>query len=113
MAGRQGDPDVRLGSADADDDALIQAARAGADRVVSEGVKAAEAAGFEAAPLVVEALGPVWQAIAAVAEQRDAAAIVLGSRGVSAIKAALLRSVSSGVVHHATRPVVVIQRPEL
>ena len=74
-------------------------------------MEAAEAAGFTATPVIAEALGPVWQAIVRVADERDAAAIVLGSRGLSGVKAALLGSVSSGVVQHATRPVLVVQRP--
>lgn len=44
----------------------------------------------------------------AAADQADAQAIVVGSRGLSAVKSALLGSVANGVVHHSTRPVVVI-----
>ena len=53
--------------------------------------------------------GPLWQAILDVAEQRDAAVIVLGSRGLSGIKSFVLGSVSSAVVHHATRPTLVVR----
>jgi nucleotide-binding universal stress UspA family protein len=41
------------------------------------------------------------------AEEIDAAAIVMGTRGRGGIKRALLGSVSDYVVRHATRPVVV------
>jgi nucleotide-binding universal stress UspA family protein len=91
---------------------LLEAARQGADRVAAEGAQAAEAAGFTATPLVVESLGPVWQRIVAVATERDVEAIALGSRGLSGVKAALIGSVSSAVVQHATCPTLVVHRPE-
>jgi nucleotide-binding universal stress UspA family protein len=50
--------------------------------------------------------------IAGVAELRDAAAIVVGSRGLGRIKSALLGSTSRELVHHAKRPVVVVHAPE-
>ena len=89
---------------------LLDAARAAAHRVAEEGAERARAAGFSATPLVVEATRPVWQAIAAVAEERDAAVIVLGTRGLSGVRSVLAGSVSSGVVHHATRPALVVPR---
>ncbi len=49
----------------------------------------------------------VWRAIAALADERGAAAIAVGSRGRGAMKAAVLGSVSSGLVHNARRPVLV------
>ena len=42
------------------------------------------------------------------ADQEDAEATVVGSRGLSPMKSALLGSVANGVVHHSARPVVVI-----
>jgi nucleotide-binding universal stress UspA family protein len=54
----------------------------------------------------VEAIGPVWQAIVDVARERDASIIVLGARGLSGIKQALLGSVSEKVARHADRPVL-------
>ena len=43
-----------------------------------------------------------------IADQEGAAVIVLGSRGRSGLKAALLGSVSYGVVHNAGRPVLTV-----
>jgi nucleotide-binding universal stress UspA family protein len=55
----------------------------------------------------------VADAILAEAESLDARAIVLGSRGLGAVKAFFLGSVSSAILHHADRPVVVVPSPEV
>ena len=73
----------------------------------TRGQEVAERAGFEASGLSERATGPVWSRILEVAGDHDCAAVVLGSRGVSGITAAL-GSVSNGVVHHSRRPVLVV-----
>lgn len=50
---------------------------------------------------------PLWRGIIDIADDRDAAAIVVGSRGLTGISAAL-GSVSHGVVHHSRRPVLLV-----
>jgi nucleotide-binding universal stress UspA family protein len=52
------------------------------------------------------------ETIAGVAELRDAAAIMVGSRGLGRIKSTLLGSTSQGLLHHTKRPVVVVRAPE-
>lgn len=52
--------------------------------------------------------GPPAQALADVARARHADEIVVGARGLSRARAALLGSVSSELLHRADRPVVVI-----
>jgi nucleotide-binding universal stress UspA family protein len=89
---------------------LLSEAQKAGERIAAEGVEVAQQAGFTATPLVSETAEPVWSAIVAAADQHDAAAIVLGSRGLSSVKSALIGSVSNGVVHHATRPTLVIRR---
>lgn len=68
-------------------------------------------AGFDAEPVAVEAGGPVWKTIVGIADQHRAATIVMGSRGLTGLRAILLGSVSSAVVHHADRPTLVIPHP--
>lgn len=51
---------------------------------------------------------PAWSAIVDAADDLDAELIVVGARGLSPLKSALLGSVSNGVVHHTRRPVLVV-----
>jgi nucleotide-binding universal stress UspA family protein len=51
--------------------------------------------------------GSPAKAILNLARSRDVDLIVVGSRGLGAVKSALLGSVSSEIVHHADRPVLV------
>jgi len=47
--------------------------------------------------------------ILAVADLADAGLVVLGSRGLGAVQRVVVGSVSEGVVHHSTRPVLVLR----
>jgi nucleotide-binding universal stress UspA family protein len=51
------------------------------------------------------------ETIAAAAEQHDAAAVVVGSRGLGRVKR-LMGSTSQGVLRHTQRPVLVVREPE-
>jgi nucleotide-binding universal stress UspA family protein len=73
---------------------------------VQRGIELARQAGFETTGRTVR--GKTWQAICDTAAELDAAAIVLGARGLSRVSAMLLGSVSAAVVAHARRPVLVI-----
>jgi nucleotide-binding universal stress UspA family protein len=81
-----------------------------AGKLAEEGVRIAEDGGLTAEPLTRLAPGPLWQQILAVAAERDAAAIVLGTRGLGGVRSMVLGSVSNAVVHHADRPVVIVRR---
>ena len=88
--------------------------RAGAEaggRVAEEGAQIAREAGLRAEAIAIEATPPVWKTIVDTADLYDAAAIVMGSRGLSGLRSLLLGSVSNAVVHHADRPTLVIHRP--
>lgn len=77
-------------------------------RTAGEGADQAQAAGLDAEPLSVSAPGRAWRNILKVARDRDVQAIVLGRRGIGGAEHALLGSISTAVVHHADRPVVVV-----
>jgi nucleotide-binding universal stress UspA family protein len=82
----------------------------------TEGAALAAAAGFDARPLAPRAVAraaerdtaTVWRAVLAAADEADAEVIVLGSRGRSGVASMLLGSVSYGVVHNSTRPVLIV-----
>jgi nucleotide-binding universal stress UspA family protein len=81
---------------------------ADAHDIVERGVAIAREAGFEAEPLLVEADRRTAELVAAKAEELDAPAIVIGTRGLSGIKSAVLGSVAREVVNAYHRPVVLV-----
>jgi nucleotide-binding universal stress UspA family protein len=54
----------------------------------------------------------VWQTILEVADEVDATLIVAGTHGSTAVQSGLLGSVSNAIVHHATRPVLLVPTPD-
>ena len=78
----------------------------GARATAAEGAELAKAAGFDASPLV-EVGEPVWERIVEVADERNAAMVVLGSHGRSGVSYAALGSVATAVAHHTKRPVMI------
>ena len=77
-----------------------------AEEKVKQGVALASSAGFAAQGRMAH--GKTWKAICDVAGEIDAATIVLGARGLSQMGSLLLGSVSSAVLAHAKRPVLVV-----
>jgi nucleotide-binding universal stress UspA family protein len=92
--------------------AFAPEAGAGADmhrralELAAEGCELARAAGLSARPLAA-GIGGTWQSILSVADAEDARLVVTGARGLSGVRSAL-GSVSSGVLQHARRPVLVV-----
>jgi nucleotide-binding universal stress UspA family protein len=78
-------------------------ARVGADR--------AQKAGF-AAEARSELSAPTWEGIVDVADEIDAAVIVLGSRGLTGLRGQLQGSVSHDVAERAGRPVLIVPSPK-
>jgi nucleotide-binding universal stress UspA family protein len=76
--------------------------------VVDAGVAIARDAGFDAQPLLMAADRPTAELIAQTAEELDAPAIVMGQRGLSGLKSALMGSVSRDVANAYHRPVVLV-----
>jgi nucleotide-binding universal stress UspA family protein len=85
-----------------------EAARA--EEVAATGARLATEAGFDARPVVARGKPKAWPTLMALADEHDSAAIVVGSEGLGAVKSALLGSVSSGLVHHSTRPLLIVPR---
>ena len=65
-------------------------------------------AGFEAEPLLLVADRRTAELVAETAEELDAPAIVMGQRGMSGLKSAVLGSVSREVVNAYHRPLVLV-----
>jgi nucleotide-binding universal stress UspA family protein len=81
--------------------------RRSAERLAAEGARRASKAGLRAEPLVVEADGPLWEAIELIAEKRDAKLIACGTKR-SGVKAALPGHLAAALVTHASRAVLVV-----
>jgi nucleotide-binding universal stress UspA family protein len=88
---------------------LDEANRETAEELSAEGAELARAAGFDAEPRAVRSKGPFFAALVHLADELDAGAIVAGSRGRSALRAAVLGSVSTGLLHHTSRPVLIVR----
>lgn len=82
-------------------------------RIADEGAQHARAAGLDVSPRVSSTMAPASEAIIEAADEIDASLIVLGSRGRRGLRAALLGSTSTNVLHHARRPTLVIPSPAL
>jgi nucleotide-binding universal stress UspA family protein len=84
--------------------------RAEARRIAGEGAGLARAAGF-----VAEDRGelgdPAWEGIADVADEIDAAVIVVGAPGLTGLRGRFRNSTARDVVEHAWRPVLVVPPP--
>ena len=81
-----------------------------ADRMVRTGVKLAQAAGWDAEPLVKRTFGGDGYQFARTAEELDADLMVVGSRGLGGMRASM-GSVSELVVHVSPVPVLVVPYP--
>ena len=84
----------------------VQTRRA-AKEAADAGAERARAAGLDAEPRVVKAVGSIWRAIEAVAHERDALLIVCGTAR-SGLKTVMPGDVAVALVLHASKPVLVV-----
>ena len=84
-----------------------------AREVAEEGATLAAGAGLTARARTVRSHRATWEGITRCADEAAADLIVLGSRGQGALTAAILGSVSMGVLHHAERSVLLVPDGEL
>jgi nucleotide-binding universal stress UspA family protein len=96
-----------------DYEAIDQASRNSANHDAEEGAALARGAGLDAAARIAARAGPVAQTILNEADAVDAAAIVLGTRGLGGVGSLLLGSVSHALVQSADRPVLIVPSAEL
>jgi nucleotide-binding universal stress UspA family protein len=85
--------------------------RRAAGNLARDGARRASQAGLEAESLAVRADGPIWEALDSVARERDARLVAVGSHGRAGMETVVPSGVSVGLVHHASRPVLVVTSP--
>lgn len=89
---------------------LANAERKRAESALQEAASLAEAADIELETVLLEGLPT--HTICEVAEERNAAMVVVGSHGWGRVKRLWFGSVSTGVLHDAHRPVLVVPSEE-
>ncbi len=80
-----------------------------AQQTATEGASLAQAVGFNARGLEIEA-APTWKGIVHAADEQDASVIVLGSHGRTGLAGVVLGSVAEAVAAHSRRSVLIVHR---
>lgn len=83
-----------------------------AEAVSSDGAALAKSLGLDAQPLAVPDEGSIPDTILNAARSNNAAAIVVGSRGLSGLRARLEGSTSKALLKHAHCPVIVVHETD-
>ena len=96
-----------------DYEALDRSSEEQARQRADEGARLAEQAGLKAQAHVRARVTSLADCILAEADDLDADAIVMGTRGLTGVKSFLLGSVSNAVVQHSNRPVIVVPSAEV
>jgi len=89
---------------------LEQENLAGALQRAEQGAELARRAGFDAEARA-ELSAPTWEGIVDLANEIEAAVIVIGSRGLTGVRERLEGSVSHQVAEHSRRPVLIVTPP--
>jgi nucleotide-binding universal stress UspA family protein len=110
---RTGGMGMGMGTSYPDGGEIDAATEAAASAMATEGADRATAAGLVAEPRIAVRENDVAGAILAVADELDANAIVLGTRGLTGLRSMLLGSVSDAVLQHADRTVIVVPSPSV
>lgn len=83
-----------------------------ATEAAEAGALLARELGATAEPHAVPDEVNIAETLVHLADERDAAAVVVGTRGLGRVKSTLLGSTSRGLMHHTRRPVLVVRAPE-
>jgi len=86
---------------------VAEASREVGNRILGDGEEKAKAEGVQVEKILTE--GHVVQEIIRVAKEGNYDLIVIGARGISRVREMLLGSVTDGVIHHVSCPVLVIK----
>jgi len=86
---------------------VAEASREVGNRILGDGEEKAKAEGVQVEKILME--GHVVQEIIRVAKEGNYDLIVIGARGISRVREMLLGSVTDGVIHHVSCPVLVIK----
>ena len=89
-------------------DEVHDSLQASAERIAEEGAELAKSLGLETEALPVLNEGTVAETIIALARKRDVAAIIVGSRRLSGLRARLEGSVSMAVLKQSPFPVLIV-----
>lgn len=87
---------------------IDEARRERAQRIAEDGARIAREGGLEAEPLAIAEEDGAAGTIVEVANERRAAAIVVGSRGLGAIRRRLEGSTSNAVLRNSPCPVLIV-----
>jgi nucleotide-binding universal stress UspA family protein len=79
--------------------------------VAEDGVRLARESGATAEAYPVADETDIARTVSELAARLDAGAIVVGSRGLGAVRSKLLGSTSAALLHHASTPVLVVRAP--
>jgi nucleotide-binding universal stress UspA family protein len=79
-----------------------------ADSMAEAGAAIVRGLGGEAQPMSIPDSVNVAETVIGIAQERDAAAIVVGTRGLGKVKSAFVGSTSRRLLHDAHRPVLVV-----
>jgi nucleotide-binding universal stress UspA family protein len=88
------------------------AQRERAQATAAAGARIASEAGATTEAVSVPDAADVADTLVGVAEERDAVALVVGSRGLGRVKSALLGSTTRRLLHATRRPVLVVRAPD-
>ncbi|NWF87397.1 universal stress protein [Candidatus Bathyarchaeota archaeon] len=86
---------------------VVDATRKAGNRILDDGEQKVKAEGIQVEKMLIE--GHTVQEIVRTAKEGKFDLIVIGARGVSHIRELLLGSVTDGVIHHASSPVLVVK----
>jgi nucleotide-binding universal stress UspA family protein len=87
---------------------LAREARAASD-TAGEGARIAREVGFDARPVPEQTLGPISVALVDYVTKEAPALVVVGSRGRSGVRSAVLGSVSHHVTQHVRTPILIVR----